>query len=521
MHVCNGCCGDEARARAKAADLFCECLLRPVSVPALNKWTKVFPCVGACVLLASFSDVGQSTFRTKFGDREMHSLSELDSSDNEEDEALHVPINEIKRWRKLAKKRNAKATSFLCDEQARFLNMLWILVTAPCMKLHWLLFKTATWYSDRDRKKHMQMDPTVSDIEEQTLTVGQFCIPSKNPGLKVMKELQSQLEDPSSALRLLCFFFGDFEGWPQARKRIALRSILLTVGQLARKVIEPFLSYPWKLYELSLPDIDLDCQKSLVRALCDAPTCCLDAGFSGKLKALAVREAAVEQGLSSEFREFMHTVFERVVLTSTFVERKFAHFTHWTDVKGKGVSLALLAAKHVTRAFKDAVEVWKDRIKAPRSQSWSSRPSWCRKKDTTARQNGFHLFAAERRESMRGSCRGQQASRQFLEETQEAWRLLSDDERQAWGERARQSNARKAALQLAAAAQQPPDVRGGPWNLSVPSGQWPLSEECMTEFLSSQKFDATQRRWAEAGWIVIVSVSFPSLCCVSVCLYLG
>ena len=122
---------------------------------------------------------------------------------------------------------------------------------------------------------------------------------------------------------------------------------------------------------------------------------------------------------------------------------------------------------------------------------------------------------------MRGSCRGKEASRQFLEEAQEAWRLLSDDERQAWGERARQSNARKAALQLAAAAQQQPDVRGGPWNLSVPSGQWPLSEECMTEYLSSHQFDATQRRWAQAGWIVIVSVSFPSLCCVSVDLCLG
>ncbi|CAE7538303.1 unnamed protein product [Symbiodinium sp. CCMP2592] len=483
-----------AEARVKASSLVSECLLRPVVVPALNKWTKVFPCIGACVLLGSFSDVAQSIFRERFGDREVHSLSELDSSDDADDEALHVPINEVKRWIKLAKKRNAKATSFLCDGQARFLNMLWVLVAAPCMKLHWILFKTATWYSDRGRK---QPGPTASDVQEQILTVGQFCVPSKNPGKKVMKELQFQLEDPSSAFRLLCFFFGEFEDWPQARKRIALRSILLTIGQLARKVIEPFLSYPWKLYELSLPDIDLDYQKRLLRELCNAPACCLDAGFSGKLKALVVREGAVEQGLSTELREFMFVVFERVVLTSTFVERRFAHFNHWTDVKGKGVSLALLAAKHITRVFQDAVEVWKHRIQAPRSQSWSRRPSWCRKSDTVARQNGMHLFAQDRRQSMSGSCRGSQASRQFLEESQEAWKLLSDEEKKSWGERARQSNARKAALQMAAAAKRPPDVPGGPWKLSQPSAQWPLSEKFLTDFRAQHTFASAQNRWCQ------------------------
>ena len=280
VHVCqNGCCQSEAEARQKATDLVCKCLLRPIAVPALNKWTKVFPAVGCCVLLASFSDIGQCAFRQQFGKQEVGALSELDSSDEEEDAALNVPINEVKRWIKLAKKRNAKATSLLCDENSRFMNMLWLHIAAPCMRLHWILFKTATWYSDRPRP-----DPT--ETADVVLAVRQFCSPKENPGLQVMKELFSQLRNPDYGLKQVCFFFGNFKDWPQARKRVAFRSVLLTLGQLVRKVIEPFLAYPWKLFPLSEPDADSGALANVLDDLFQAPPCCLDAGFSLKVREL-------------------------------------------------------------------------------------------------------------------------------------------------------------------------------------------------------------------------------------------
>ena len=502
MHICReNCCRDADEAREKASDLMCTCLLRPIAVPALNKWTKVFPCVGACVLLSSFSDSGPTLFKHLFGKQDVAALSELDSSGDEEDEALNVPINEVKRWIKLAKKRNAKAANFLCDENCRFVNLLWLHIAAPCMKLHWVLFKHATWYSDR-KKPRPEAEADADLDDEFELTLGKFCVPAKNPGLGVLEELYAQLQNPNDAFRLICFFFGRFSDWPQARKRIALRSILITMGQLVRKVIEPFLAYPWKLYSLGDSDAELGDHARILSELFEARACCLDSGFSARLRALLAQErpegeVRAPANLSQELREFLHVLFERVVLTSTFVERKFSHFTHWTDVKGKGASLALLASKHITRGFRDIVENWKKNIDGPRSQSWKQRPDWCRKSEIHARLNGYHMFLQDRREGMAGRLRGEADSVSFLEDGARAWSELGAEEKAEWRNRAREANARKSALQAAASAAQQPDVPSGPWNLSSPSDKWPLSSELFAAFLESTPFARAKEEWME------------------------
>ena len=492
-HICkNSCCATPEEAKEKAANLFRECLLRPIAVPALNKWTKVFPCIGACVLLSFFGDVGQHVFSKQFGKHDKHetdTLSELDSSGDAEDEALRVPVNEVKRWKKLARKRNAKATSFMCDENSRFINLPWLHIAAPCMRLHWVLFKTATWYSDR---------PKTTEDERPTVTLKDFCNPATNPGQKVLFELVQLLRDPARGFSAVCFFFGRFQDWPQARKRVALRSILIVVGQLVRKIIEPFNTYPWQLATLADPDSDERIRRICARELFQAPPCCVDSGCSARLRA-----TSVDACVSSDFMEFFQVLFERVVLTSTFVERRFAHFSHWTDVKGKGTSLCLLAAKHVTRTFKDVVDLWKKRTLPDTARGGTtnaSRPSWCRKSQAAARLNGYHMFSQDRAADRDRSCQGAEESAAFLDDALQAWRALPEEEKQTWSQRARENNARKSALQMAAAAEMPPDVPGGPWNLSVPSEQWPLSEKFLGEFLEScGGFSTARNHWVQAG----------------------
>ena len=86
-------------------------LLRGVSVPALNKWTKVFPCAGAVVLLSHFYDFGKEAFKFIFG-----ALSEQEESNSEgqasEDRELGVPVKEVKRWRRLARRAQQKGNAF-------------------------------------------------------------------------------------------------------------------------------------------------------------------------------------------------------------------------------------------------------------------------------------------------------------------------------------------------------------------------------------------------------------------------
>ena len=499
-HICrNGCCGTPQEAKGKAEDLFNECLLRPIAIPALNKWTKVFPCIGACCLLASFSDIGQKTFQ-QFGNLSTEALSEQENSGDAEDEALKVPINEVERWKKLARKRNAKAQRFLCDDDSRFVNMLWLHIAAPCMRIHWILFKTCTWYSDRSLANDSP------DGEEVPLSLGQFCSARNNPGFKVIAALFQQLRQPCLGYKVLSFFHGAFEQWPQARKRIALRSTLVTIGQVLRKVVEPFLVYPWKLWDLVDPEAG-DMKRRLVAAdIFQERPCCLDSGCSARIRA----SMDVDSCLEEDFREFLHTTLERVVLTSTFIERKFSHFTHWTDVKGKGSSLSTLASKHVTRSFKDAVEIWKHRRLGEEScQSTNKcRPSWRRKKDTTARLNGYHLFLRETRQARPRRCRGASEAEEFLQAASQQSTNLTPQQKQQWGERAKAENAQKAALAFADAQDQPPDLPGGPWNMSIASESWPLSPSYLDDFLDSFEgngYANARNRWVQAGLRSIVS----------------
>ncbi|CAE7228131.1 SSRP1 [Symbiodinium natans] len=356
------------------------------------------------------------------------------------------------------------------------------------MRLHWVLFKTATWYSDR---------PKTTEDERPTVTLKDFCNPATNPGQKVLFELVQLLRDPARGFSAVCFFFGRFQDWPQARKRVALRSVLIVVGQLVRKIIEPFNTYPWQLATLADPDSDERIRRICARELFQAPPCCVDSGCSARLRA-----TSVDACVSSDFMEFFQVLFERVVLTSTFVERRFAHFSHWTDVKGKGTSLCLLAAKHVTRTFKDVVDLWKKRTLPDTARGGTtnaSRPSWCRKSQAAARLNGYHMFSQDRAADRDRSCQGAEESAAFLDDALQAWRALPEEEKQTWSQRARENNARKSALQMAAAAEMPPDVPGGPWNLSVPSEQWPLSEKFLGEFLEScGGFSTARNHWANA-----------------------
>ena len=71
-----------------------------------------------------------------------------------EDANLAVPINEMKKWRRLARKRNARAMHFICDDHSKWVSFLWMLLAAPLMAVHWKLFKHATWVTDRKEAKN-------------------------------------------------------------------------------------------------------------------------------------------------------------------------------------------------------------------------------------------------------------------------------------------------------------------------------------------------------------------------------
>lgn len=62
VHICNGCCGSEAESLDKAVALVQNVFLRCLTVPALNKWTTVAPCMTLVAAMQQFSDVAPKAF---------------------------------------------------------------------------------------------------------------------------------------------------------------------------------------------------------------------------------------------------------------------------------------------------------------------------------------------------------------------------------------------------------------------------------------------------------------------------
>lgn len=480
VHVCQDCCESPAAAKAKAVDLICDLLLRPAVVPALNKWTKVFPCVGATVLLSSFCNVAKICFDRQFTLSER--ASSESSDENPEDKALGVPLNEVKKWRKLARKRNEKARKFIGDRDALFSNMLWLYTASPIMNLHWKLFKTETWHCDRPKNS-----------EDQPIRVGQFCTPSSNPALLVAANLMQILLEPALALATMCFFFGAFETWSPERKRMLRRAIVVCLGQLLRKLVQPFLAYPWRLWPLADPAASPNAKGKCCADLASARNCCCDSGCSQRLKAM-------DRGVLSEraFQDFIRSVFEQVVLTSTFIERKFANFTHWTT-QSQGVS-ALCPCWPPSISQERLTMQWihgEKRITSKKSLKF--RPAWV-KKGQVSRLNGFHIFLQERKAQSEESIEGAADADVFLRQGSYDWSLLSAEAKKEYSDKAKAVNAEREAFK-ASDAPTMASLPGGPWNLSnLGSGEsssWPLRVDVMERFLETHGFEPIATEWVK------------------------
>ena len=152
IHVCRGCCANEAQSLERAVSLVQKVFLHAISVPALNKWTTVAPCVNLVSAMQHFCDVLPQAFGLCFpkGPQAESTESEDEGRD------LGAPLDQTKMWRKLAMKRQIKASTFMQDEDSQWLTLLWAAVTSPIMVVHYKLFKQGTWVTER--KKNEQQD---------------------------------------------------------------------------------------------------------------------------------------------------------------------------------------------------------------------------------------------------------------------------------------------------------------------------------------------------------------------------
>lgn len=464
----------------QAREVVTEAVVAPLPQPALNKWTRLGPTIARVVLMSHFCGVLGHAMKQEFGGL-AERVEEEENREQEEQqaEAVGLPLDERAAWKRVADKRRLKAAEFVQDKDASWGNLMWLVIASPILVLHWKLFKHAKWSTEMDPRKH----------EEPGRILKEFCIPSLNPAGKVMESLMAILQDASQALRVVFFFHGPLERWSEKRKKTVQQLVLVAVGQLWRKLVMPWQAYPWRLWPLIWGESEEE-KVAAAQALLAQRECCLDACFTGKLRALA---GSAEFLLEHDAQEFLRTVFTRHVATSTFVERRFASYGAWVARRSSAPRLATLAAKHVTSCMKEFVAHWRDRARQVPCASARSRPIWETSAQKGLRSTGLHLFSQEFKKEHEQRLRRPADMASYTKDVREAWSQLSDERRRQFSQQAREKNALAAARKAADASREQED--GGPWNMARLQDKWPLNAGIVEGALQSSSFTDLWAQW--------------------------
>ena len=444
----------------KGALLVRKVLMHHMSIPALNKWTTVAPCASFVAAQQHFCGVLPAAFEACFGN--LPEASE--SSQEDQGAALGQPIDQTRRWRKLARRRQKKAVMFLKDPESQFRTLSWTVLTAPVMRIHYSLFKHAHWFTER---------PAVPPDESSAF--GMVAARPTRRALAVFADMMQSTENESWLP--LVGFYGPVLQWPQARLRTTRRTVCTIVGQLWRKLDEPWQQYPWKL--LGLLADDERRRQACAEELLASRKCCLD-NFSEKLRAMC---PSAEQLLSAKTATFLEAVFNRVVPTSTDIERCFARYQRWTATRGHKLKASQLAARHYAQCMTHLVDQWRRRRiraglqAAPRTHR--HRPVWIRGARSQRASTGLHAFTRAQRH-LGAPARGNQGW-SSIGVASRAWSRLPPEERARWRQQARLQNAAaRAQLAQAEEAEGAESFVGGPWDMGSSAG-FPLARHVVVD----------------------------------------
>ena len=135
----------------------------------------------------------------------------------------------------------SNVASFVFDPFTKVRLLIWCVVCASVMVIHWSLFKRGTW------SNHVQ--------ETSRYGVFDLCSRRRNPVALTLTKLASMVFDLDSGdsmgrgqLKLLFLRLGeDIANWPNRVVHLLQISIVLVFCQLWRKIIFFLDGYPWLL----------------------------------------------------------------------------------------------------------------------------------------------------------------------------------------------------------------------------------------------------------------------------------
>ena len=155
----------------------------PISEPAANKYTKVDPCVRSVVLItwtfgllrkalgakltkkARGNDPGHAAVIPGPG----HAAVIPDQVDT--DGAIGIPRDMIEYQRKMGHIKLQKVHTFLCHGFSKYMCLVWVVVSAPLMVLHYSRFRPGTFWNQRDHDDDVSIFDFVGSIAKNRVAV--------------------------------------------------------------------------------------------------------------------------------------------------------------------------------------------------------------------------------------------------------------------------------------------------------------------------------------------------------------
>ena len=201
------------------------------------------------------------------------------------------------------------------------------------------------------------------DESQVRMSCFEFCRgPEQNPVATILDALGSIIFDPDNEgrqhLRLLHFRYGSSScEWPPALLQELHMTCVVAFARLWRLMFVFFLCYPWKLArifdDMSTPEQVRECLDAFLAL--PKGSSFLDPGLGRKLREI-VNSAADLLDNKTLFL-MLKTMFLRVVVTSTFVERVFRDLTSWTSRPNQ--EIGAMAARYTNSRYASLAAMWR------------------------------------------------------------------------------------------------------------------------------------------------------------------